>query len=289
VSLEGTLETIALPDVLALLSVTAKSGELRVESGGGVGRVWLDAGRVSGFDVGSQRSAVDAFFALLRLKDGNFKFHAGTEPLNPVEPQEVAPLMEEAEERLVQWPAISAVVPSLSSKVNLEDSVDADVNLSPEQWGLVAQIGGGRSVGEVLDARNFGEFDGCKAVKELVDLGLVKVDHLEVATDALVLSPAPATQDLAPPVEDDVPPAPEFPEQSIAPSGWSESELSSLSEVWNDETGQVETAPIETAPVGASPAEASVVDDAQLEEGPVEAGHPVNRGLLLKFLGSARS
>ncbi len=170
-SLEGTLETISLPDVLALLSVTAKSGELRVESGGGVGRVWLDAGRVSGFDVGSQRSAVDALFALLRLKDGSFKFHAGTEPLNPVEPQEVAPLMEEAEERLVQWPGISAVVPSLSSNCHLEESVNGEVNLSPEQWALVALIGGGRSVADVLDARNFGEFDGCKAVKELVDLG----------------------------------------------------------------------------------------------------------------------
>jgi Domain of unknown function (DUF4388) len=279
VSLEGTLETIALPDVLALLSVTAKSGELRVESGGGVGRVWLDAGRVSGFDVGSQRSAVDALFALLRLKDGSFKFHAGTEPLNPVEPQEVAPLMEEAEERLVQWPGISAVVPSLSSNVNLEESVNGDVNLSPEQWGLVAQIGGGRSVGDVLDARNFGEFDGCKAVKELVDLGLVKVDRLEVPTETLVLSSAPAVQDLAPPAENDVPPAAEFPEQSIATTGWSDAELSNLSEVWNDETGQVETAPVEESPA----------EEGQLEEGPVEAGHPVNRGLLLKFLGSARS
>jgi hypothetical protein len=278
VSLEGTLETIALPDVLALLSVTAKSGELRVESGGGVGRVWLDAGRVSGFDVGNQRSTVDALFALLRLKDGSFKFHAGSDPVNPVEPQEVAPLMEQAEERLVQWPGISAVVPSLSSKVDLEESVDADVNLSPEQWGLVAQIGGGRSVGEVLDARNFGEFDGCKAVKELVDLGLVNVDRLEVPTETTMLAPAPPPEDLAPPAEEDFPPTPEFPEQSIATNGWSDSELSNLSEVWNDETGQVETAPVEASPV----------EDGQPEEAPVEAGQPVNRGLLLKFLGSAR-
>ena len=128
-SLEGTLETIALPDVLALLSVTAKSGELRVESGGGVGSVWLDAGRVAGFDVGSQHSAVDALFALLRLKDGNLSSTRGTEPLNPVEPQEVAPLMEEAEERLVQWPGISAVVPSLCFPTAPRRSVDAEVTL----------------------------------------------------------------------------------------------------------------------------------------------------------------
>lgn len=272
-SLEGTLETIALPDVLALLSVTGKTGELRVESGGGVGSVWLDAGRVAGYDVGNQRSAVDALFALLRLRDGSFKFHTGTDPRNWLEPEEVAPLMEEAEERLLQWPAICAVVPSLSSTLQLEDSVESDVTLAPGQWGLVAQIGGGHSVAEVLGARGLGEFDGCKAVKELVDIGLVKVDYAEAAAEPLVLSPA--TVDFAPPaddadgVDDNVPPAPDFPLESITANGWSDSELTDLSEVWNDETGQVESAPV--------------------DEGPVEAGHPVNRGLLLKFLGSARS
>lgn len=275
-SLEGTLETIALPDVLALLSVTAKTGELRVESGGGVGRVWLDSGRVAGFDVGSQRSAVDALFALLRLQDGSFRFHTGTEALNALEPQEVAPLMEEAEERLLQWPGISNVVPSLSSQLRLEESVDADVMLSPDQWGLIALIGSGHSVAEVLDGRGLGEFDGCKAVRELVDLGLVQVDRFEVAAEAPMLAPASSAQDFGLPEQDcaspapvDVPPTPGPAEEVVTTSGWNEAELTSLSEVWNDETGQVETAPVEAERV--------------------EAGQPVNRGLLLKFLGSARS
>jgi hypothetical protein len=269
VSLEGTLETIALPDVLALLSVTAKTGELRVESGGGVGSVWLDAGRVAGFDVGGQHSAVDALFALLRLKDGSFKFYTGTEPQNPVEPEEVAPLMEEAEERLLQWPGISAVVPSLSSALDLEALVGGEVTLSPEQWALVALIGGGRTVAEVLDGRGLGEFDGCKAVKELVDLGLVQVDHFEQTAEPVTLTPAPPAEYVAAPAEDDVPPVPEFHEEDLSTNGWSEAELTDLSDVWNDETGQVESAPV--------------------EEDQPETGQPVNRGLLLKFLGSARS
>jgi hypothetical protein len=289
VSLEGTLETIALPDVLALLSVTAKTGELRVESGGGVGSVWLDAGRVAGFDVGNQRSAVDALFALLRLRDGSFKFHTGTEAQNPLEPQEVAPLMEQAEERLLQWPAISAVVPSLSAQLNLEASVPQEVILSPDQWGLVAQIGGGHTVGEILDARSLGEFDGCKAVRDLVDMGLVKVDHFEAFTQPVVLSPSPSTEDLAPSSEDQLPPAPEYPQDGITANGitsngWTDAELSNLSQVWNDETGRVETAPVEDGLV-----DEGLVDNGLVEEDAAEAGHPVNRGLLLKFLGSARS
>ncbi len=267
-SLEGTLETIALPDVLALLSVTAKTGELRLESNAAVGRIWLDAGLVAGFDVGSQHSAVDALFALLRWQEGSFRFHTGTEPLNPVEPQEVAPLIEEAEERLSQWPEISAVVPSLSSRLDLQASVHEDVILSPDQWGLIALIGSGRSVEEVLDGRGLGEFDGCKAVKELVDAGLVQVDHVEVSDEAEVLTPEPA-DDGSVPAQDDGLPVTEFTDEEMTSNGWSEAELNGLSEVWNDETGQEESAP--------------AGDDQP------ESGQPVNRGLLLKFLGSARS
>jgi Domain of unknown function (DUF4388) len=267
VSLEGTLETIALPDVLALLSVTAKTGELRLESDAGVGRIWLDAGLVAGFDVGGQHSAVDALFALLRWQDGSFRFHTGTEPLNPVEPQEVAPVMEEAEERLSQWPEISAVVPSLSSKLDLQASVHEDVILSPDQWGLIALIGSGRSVEEVLNGRGLGEFDGCKAVKELVELGLVQVDHVEVPDEEVAVTPGPADEDSA--LTQDGLPVAEFGDEDKTSNGWSEAELDSLSEVWNDETGQVQSAPA--------------------DEDQPESGQPVNRGLLLKFLGSARS
>ena len=47
--------------------------------------------------------------------------------------------------------------------------------LRPDQWQLVATIGGGHTVAAVLDARGLAEFDGCRAVKELVDLRLVQV------------------------------------------------------------------------------------------------------------------
>ena len=123
-SLEGTLETIALPDVLALLSVTAKTGELRIESRGGVGSVWFDAGRLAGFDVGAHTTAVDSLFGLLRLDEGHFKFYTGTSPLHAVEPQEVAPALEEAESRLVQWAGIVAAVPSMYSQLSLQGSAE---------------------------------------------------------------------------------------------------------------------------------------------------------------------
>jgi Domain of unknown function (DUF4388) len=298
VSLEGTLETIALPDVLALLSVTTKTGELQVESSGGGGSVWLDDGRVAGYDVGSQKSPVDALFALLRLTEGSFRFRAGTEPLNTIDPEEVAPLLEQAEARLEEWPAIAAVVPSLASRLHLQASVDDEVHLTPAQWSLVASIGDSRSVGDVLTAQDLGEFDGSKAVKELVESHLVWVEPIEqpVAVD---LSPAELKPDTSgqdgevttwfgangpgPADLTDFAGSGDAVEMADAanlaeiPDVAEVGELTNLSEVWNDEIGDVESTLV-----------TSGIDETGVED-PADTAQPVNRGLLLKFLGSARS
>jgi hypothetical protein len=270
VSLEGTLETIALPDVLALLSVTAKTGELRIEAGGGVGSVWFDAGQLAGFDVGSHKTPVDALFALLRLREGNFKFHTGTEVVNALPPEDVAPVLDEAESRLMQWPAIAAAIPSLYCELNLNESVDGTVMLRPDQWQLVAAIAGGRQVVDVLNQRGLGEFDGCRAIKDLVDLRLVKVsgaDAPPAAQAALTARPA-NTPDLSEGAADTVQwhaaPAEEDHEEAHEAT-----EVADLSDVWKDEGGGAE------AEEPAAPGE--------------PAPEPVNRGLLLKFLGSARN
>lgn len=233
-SLEGSLETIALPDVLALLSVTSKTGELRVESSQVTGSVWMDAGRIAGFDVPGAHSALDALFSLLRLSEGNFYFRAeGSGPAVPQPPQEVAPLLEEAEARLAEWPSIVAVVPSLSSQLELSPSLAGPVTLQPSQWRLVASVGGGKAVGEAIADAGLGEFEGCKALAELVELGLVRVARGEEAPEPFGEEP-----DLA----------------DFAPA-------SELSQAWGEPVLQ----PAEPEP------------------------EPVNRGLLLKFLGSARN
>jgi hypothetical protein len=47
VSLEGTLDLFALPDVLRLLAGTGTAGVLHLDDGGRAGQVWLDGGRIT--------------------------------------------------------------------------------------------------------------------------------------------------------------------------------------------------------------------------------------------------
>jgi hypothetical protein len=200
VSLHGTLETFALPDVLTLLSTTGKTGELRVNGERFDGRVWLDGGLLVGTAVGNAPTFVDALFDLLRLKTGSFSFEADATAPNASTPEPIAPVLEEAQGRLEQWREIEAVVPSMASAVRLVAEVGRErVSLRDGQWRVVVAVAGHRTVGEVLAALGLGEFDGCKVVKDLVDAGLMAVDG------------APAVEA--------VPPAqPEAPQAEVAPA-----------------------------------------------------------------------
>jgi hypothetical protein len=297
-SLEGTLETVALPDVLGLLSVTAKTGELRVASAGLVGSIWLEGGRVSGYDVAGQNGPVDALFALLRLSEGTFKFHTGTEVRNPLPANDVAPLLSEAEAQLAEWPSISAAVPSLSAEVKLVPSLEAPVMVQPEQWLLLSAIGSGSTVAEVLAGRGLSEFEGCKALAELARFGLVEVAGGGAAAAAGTSGRAAP----APGLGREVPFGP-------GPEAWQQPGVPTSIVAGPDGNGRGgllvkpvklreddEVVPPEAAGVAAKApdlsearAEANPEAEAEPKASGEEAKPPVNRGLLLKFLGSARN
>jgi hypothetical protein len=104
-------------------------------------------------------------------------------------------LLEEAQNRLAQWLEIEAVVPSMASPVRLVPELGKErVSLRDAQWRLVVAVAGHRTVGEVLAALSLGEFDGCKVVKDLVDVGLLAVDPAPVLE--AVPAPAPVPEEL---------------------------------------------------------------------------------------------
>ncbi|MGI8685914.1 MAG: DUF4388 domain-containing protein [Acidimicrobiales bacterium] len=175
-SLQGTLETIPLPDVLALLAATKKTGELRITGGKGDGRLWLDAGKVVGADVPRAATPVDAVFELLRLTAGSFTFGGGAPPNGPGAPLAIDALLVEAQERLSAWQAIEAVVPSMACTLRLIPELGPDsVTVTRQQWKQMVAVVAGGDVTGAMKHLAIGEFDACRTVKDLVDAGLVQV------------------------------------------------------------------------------------------------------------------
>jgi hypothetical protein len=175
VALQGSLDGFPLPDVLALLASTKKRGELRVAGHQGAGRVWMADGAVVGAESGAARIPVDVLFQLLRVDAGNFSFdpHADVPPGRAVE---LEPLLAEAQARLAEWQLIEAAVPSLATEVDLtEELPGAKVTVTASQWQVLRAVAGGGTVEDVARALDVDEFHACRAVKLLVDAGLVCV------------------------------------------------------------------------------------------------------------------
>lgn len=178
VSLQGSLETFALPDVLVLLASTKKDGELRVVGGRVDGRIWLEKGQIVHSTMSANEThPVDALFELLRLSAGTFNFESDSKPPRRAEPETIDLVLADAQVRLGEWNEIARVVPHLDAMVDMADEAPEDrVMVTREHWRLLRTVAGGRSVNELMEALGQSEFDTCKTVKELVDAGLASID-----------------------------------------------------------------------------------------------------------------
>lgn len=190
-ALSGTLETFSLPDVLRLLASTNKTGLLALDGDRGVGRVWVRGGDIVAADSDRASGEIDGVvFDLLRFGEGSFEFDAGAEPPGVDDrPRAVHAALEAAESLLDEWREIESVVPSLDVWVRLVHEIDDEVRIDADQWRVLARIGSGADGHGIAAHLDQGEFETCRELKGLIDVGLVELD--ETPSDA----PAPAAPD----------------------------------------------------------------------------------------------
>ncbi|MET0160571.1 MAG: DUF4388 domain-containing protein [Acidimicrobiales bacterium] len=185
-ALQGTIDTFELTEVVRLLAAGSKTGVLRLEGSRGSGRVWVDEGKVTTITVDHApraESLAEAMFELLRFEDGHFTF-ASDELANPAgEPTELDGILVDAEAQLAEWREIEVVVPTTRALVTLRRELTrADVVLDKQRWRLVAAIAGGITVATLGDAMDLGELPVSRAVKDLIELGVIDLD-ITVADD----------------------------------------------------------------------------------------------------------
>ncbi|MFL6204007.1 MAG: DUF4388 domain-containing protein [Acidimicrobiales bacterium] len=194
-ALQGTLDTFALPDVLRLLAATKKSGRLRITGGRGTGSIWVASGEVVGVEATHAphaTEAVDSLFELLRFQDGAFTFDADAAPEDPASPTDVEILLAQAEGLLEEWRTIEAVVPSMDAWVSLRSTLpQAQVTIQQPHWTTLVAVGGGATVRRVADELCLAELPVSRAVKELVELGLVEIGDTPPSGALPPLSTAP--------------------------------------------------------------------------------------------------
>jgi len=314
VALQGTLDTFALPDVLRLLASTKKTGRLVIAGNRGTGSVWVDAGSVVGTEATGtmpDAGAVDVLFELLRYADGSFTFETGTTPPDRSPSRAVEPLLVDAERQLTEWREIEAVVPSMEAWISLASELEGEeILIAADRWTMIVAIGSGTSVTGVGHTLKLGELDVCRQVKELVELGLVKVNTTplpalrsveEVTFGAEAeASPTAATWDpfaieipgVDPVTSDDAAESDAEPFADVDVSDIDDETTNDHDPADADEVAQqLASLSPKAARAVAAAARANTDEerDAALAEAAEDDEEPINRGLLLKFLSSVKS
>ena len=178
-ALQGTLDTFALIDVFRLLASTNKTGRLRVTGDRGNGNVWFDGGGVvlaAAHNTKPSDAPVSVIFELLRQHEGSFVFEADVTTPEAGAPTDVENLIREAEHLLIEWQEIEAVVPSVHLWVSLATELPRpEVVVDGERWKVIVATGAGATVSDVGDNLGLGEIAVSKAVKEVIEIGLLTI------------------------------------------------------------------------------------------------------------------
>lgn len=190
-SLQGTLDTLSLPELCELLSGTNKTGALHVRAETGQGVLWFTGGKVCAGEAGGQTGPPpgvggellerlnDVCFELFRFTEGSFEFEPERRPSWPADRGvEVAGLLAETDRRMAEWREIIAVIPSIEARPRLvpEPPGGGPLTLDAAQWRVVTGIDGRRRVSALIRVLDGGEFTVCKVLRSLVQAGLVEID-----------------------------------------------------------------------------------------------------------------
>ena len=181
-TLQGSIDSFPLADVLRLLGSTNKSGELVLDGDRGTASMWLDDGGVvagvtslvSATPGGGTLGAV--LFDMLRYEQGSFTFDAASMCADPIPPVSVDELLEQGERDMAEWHAISEVIPRITCELELvAELVDREVIVDRRLWSGIVAIGGGASVDAMAGRLSLSDLPAMRLAADLITAGLVLV------------------------------------------------------------------------------------------------------------------
>ena len=192
-SLQGTLSTLGITEVLEFMADREFSGQLDITTESGTASYLLIDGEVgmAEFDFlrGSGTDAAEATYYVLAELDGDFFF----------EPQEVTAeddcenvddLLGRSAGIADKWANVEAEIPSTSHLLVRNSQLDTSVTIEPGWWQVLEVLGTGRTTMQLSKELDLGILESSEQALSMVDAGLLVVTD-EVAPEDL------ASEDLA--------------------------------------------------------------------------------------------
>jgi hypothetical protein len=177
--LEGGLKDLSIEDLLQMVSLGEKTGELILSGetplGKTSGKIYFEKGQVKNAETEDLKGE-PAVIELLILKDGNFKFIP--KDISQIEKsiyKSVQDLLILSTSKLDEWNKIKDKISSVDSsfELSLEDIPD-EISLNRTHWEVLNILRTGNTIRQTALKLNMNIFDVARIAYGLVVLGIIK-------------------------------------------------------------------------------------------------------------------
>ena len=190
-SLQGTLKTLGITDVLEFLSTRSASGLLEVTTEMGTAAYGLIDGVVVESDYSfireSGTDAAEATYYVVSELDGTFFFDDDTAPEPTDDGEDVASLLSRAAEIADHWIEVEEAIPTANHRLIQNNELDGSVTIEPEWWKALQVIGDGRTSIQLASALEMSVLDASMIALAMTNAGLFIVrdaDPIEIEVDS---------------------------------------------------------------------------------------------------------
>lgn len=171
-SLEGSLKSFGLEELIGMLSWGKKTGKLLLKTDNEVGEIFLKGGIPIHAQVG-QIKGEDALFHVFLWMDGNFAFD--TDISSPVESIDmpIEMVIKEAGERKRRWEEVQTQIPNFDVTLEPIAALEKDhIILSADEWIILPMIFNRKTIKNINLTSPLGSYRSVMAIHSLIEQGV---------------------------------------------------------------------------------------------------------------------
>jgi hypothetical protein len=186
--LRGNLTKLPLLDILSLLSLRRQTGRLELENGSQSGEIYLTDGNLVHSVTGAQEGEA-AIYTMMSWLQGDFNFIPDADAPEESITTHTEQLLLEGARRVEEWADIKKAIPSTNVVFKFSPSGSPDaVSLEPNEWQVLTQVNGARSVTEIAGVLGRDEFTVAKVLYGLISAGLLEVGEKPAASPQTIVT-----------------------------------------------------------------------------------------------------
>jgi hypothetical protein len=182
----GNLSQFKLLDVMRFLQVSNRTGLLDLsQEDGRNAEIYFVGGQIV-HAIYEEYIGEEAIYALFAWGDGTFRFRAEEITDEQTTMLTTDEILAESVTIAADWESVRRVIPSRNTIFRLSSRPNREFSLRSEDWAVLREVDGEKTVTEVAEATQFSELQASRIIVRLFDLGLVESAGEAIPVEAIV-------------------------------------------------------------------------------------------------------